>query len=145
MIAIDMDEAQGCPTRQIGKFLRGQLAGIERQWCEAITREPMGFGVGQQSLQHLATRPGKQIEPIGALALANCKPQRNKEAALEGADLRHRAANPKLALPTQQMPADRRRESRRKSPHLVVPVGEITIDRENAGFQGLGHGFSWEY
>jgi hypothetical protein len=29
MIAIDMDEAQRCSACQTGKFLRGQLAGIE--------------------------------------------------------------------------------------------------------------------
>src|SRR5262245_26363861 len=43
------------------------------------------------------------------------------------------------------MPADRRREQRGKSPHLVVPVHEIPIDRGDAGFQDLGHAFSWKF
>src|SRR5262245_46583 len=41
------------------------------------------------------------------------------------------------------MAANRSREQRGKSPHLVVPVHEILIDRRDAGFQGFGHAFSW--
>ena len=47
VVTVDVYEAQRCATGQGGKFLSVQLAGIDRAWREAVTRQAMRVGIGK--------------------------------------------------------------------------------------------------
>jgi len=73
------------------------------------------------------------------LTVAKRQSHGDEEPALKGADLRHRPVNAHLTLAAQKMPADRRRETRRHSTHLIVPFREIAIDRRNPASERATH------
>src|SRR5262249_23190064 len=128
MVAIDMDETDRPLAELFPQLACSDLAAVCFPRQVALARNAVGGAIGSKTTFNAGIGPVEAGDASCLLVWRQAERHSDEKAALESSDFNEVATNAERGLPSDQVPADSRREAGGHAAHALVALRKVAID-----------------